>query len=68
MTSKLKYLKEDNNIYPVAVKAGDLIFISGQMAYEGGVGGPDNLKLHEGMRYHGSLIEKQLKFIYNKLI
>ena len=25
MTSKLKYLKEDNNIYPVAVKAGDLI-------------------------------------------
>ena len=26
MTSKLKYLKEDNNIYPLAVKAGDLIF------------------------------------------
>ena len=67
MTSKLKYLKEDNNIYPVAVKAGDLIFISGQMAYESGVGVPDNLKLHEGMPYHGSLIEKQLKFIYNKL-
>ena len=67
MTTELKYLRENNNIYPIAVKAGDLIFISGQMASESGIGVPESLKLHEGMPHHGSLIEKQLKYIYGKL-
>ena len=67
MSQYLVYLRDKDNSNPIAVKAGDLVFIGGQIAYESNIGIPDNLKLHEGMPYHGSLIEKQLKFIYSRL-
>tara|TARA_Y100000590_G_scaffold313999_1_gene354970 strand:+ start:6789 stop:8072 length:1284 start_codon:yes stop_codon:yes gene_type:complete len=67
MSKDLIYLRDKDSNNPIAVKAGDLIFISGQMAFESEIGVPDSLKLHEGMPHHGSLIEKQLKFIYGKL-
>ena len=67
MSQDLVYLRDEGNSNPIAVKAGDLVFIGGQIAYESNIGIPDSLKLHEGMPYHGSLIEKQLKFIYSKL-
>ena len=59
MSKDLIYLRDKDSNNPIAVKAGDLIFIAGQMAFESEIGVPDSLKLHEGMPHHGSLIEKQ---------
>ena len=70
MKNNLMYLKNPNSPLgspPIAVKAGDLIFLGGQMAVDPNVGVPKDLFLHEGMPHHGSLIEKQLKYIYANL-
>jgi enamine deaminase RidA (YjgF/YER057c/UK114 family) len=52
---------------PVAVRAGDLEFVGGQMAVHPVTGVPTEALLQKGMPYHGSLIEKQLRHIYGAL-
>ncbi len=69
-TSKLKYLRYPNaaaDAPPVAVRAGDLIFVGGQMAVHPETGVPAETQLHKGMPFHGSLIEKQLRYLYGNL-
>ena len=69
--NELKYLRHPNatdGMAPVAVRAGDLIFVGGQMAVHPESGVPDETRLHPGMPYHGSLIEKQLRYLYGNLV
>jgi enamine deaminase RidA (YjgF/YER057c/UK114 family) len=72
MTGKaeLKYVRQaeaPEDAPPVAVRAGDLVFVGGQMPVHPLKGVPDDTRLHKGMPYHGSLIEKQLRYLYNTL-
>ena len=67
---ELKYLRHPNatdGMAPVAVRAGDLIFVGGQMAVHPESGVPAETRLHPGMPHHGSLIEKQLRYLYGNL-
>ena len=54
---------------PIAVRAGDLIFVGGQMAMHSIQGMPPEVKLLPGYPWHGygSSIEKQLNYIYANL-
>lgn len=53
--------------WPVAARAGDLVFVGGQMPVHPVTGVPAETRLHKGMPFHGSLIEKQLRYLYDKL-
>ena len=54
---------------PIAVRAGDLIFVGGQMAIHPMEGMPPEVKLLPGYTWHGygTSIEKQLNYIYANL-
>ena len=52
---------------PAAARAGDLIFVGGQMAAHPVRGVPDETKLLPGYPWHGSAIEKQLTYLYGNL-
>jgi enamine deaminase RidA (YjgF/YER057c/UK114 family) len=52
---------------PSAVRVGDLIFVGGQMPVHPTGGLPPETKLLPGMPYHGSEIEKQLRYLYSSL-
>ena len=68
--SELKYVRHPEapaGVPPIAVRAGDLVFIGGQMAAHPVQGVPPETLLLPGMPWHGSLIEKQLRYIYGNL-
>ena len=68
--SKMKYLRHSEapaGAPPIAVRAGDLVFVGGQMAVHPVNGIPPETLLLPGMPHHGSLIEKQLRYIYSNL-
>lgn len=72
MTAKteLKYVRHPEapaGTPPIAVRAGDLVFIGGQMAAHPVDGIPPETLLLPGMPWHGSVIEKQLRYIYGNL-
>src|SRR5688572_13271863 len=52
---------------PLAVRAGDFIFVGGQMAAHPVLGVPEEAKLMPGRPFHGSDIEKQVRYIYTDL-
>ena len=52
---------------PVAVRAGDLVFVGGQLPVHPIGGIPAETLLSKGMPFHGSLIEKQLRYLYSNL-
>jgi enamine deaminase RidA (YjgF/YER057c/UK114 family) len=52
---------------PLAVRAGDLVFVGGQMPVHPKHGLMPETMLSPGMPYHGSVIEKQLKYLYTNL-
>ena len=52
---------------PIAARAGDLIFVGGQMPVHPVTGIPAETALLQGMPYHGSSIEKQLRYLYGNL-
>lgn len=52
---------------PLAVRAGDLIFIAGAVPVDHRTGVPQDTTLLPGMPHHGSLIEKQLNYLYRRL-
>ena len=69
-SQNLKQIKHPNatdGMAPIAVRAGDLIFVGGQMAVDPETGVPSETLLHPGMPHHGSLIEKQLRYLYGNL-
>jgi 2-iminobutanoate/2-iminopropanoate deaminase len=53
--------------YPLMARAGDLIFVGGQMPVHPVTGIPADTLLLKGMPYHGSIIEKQLRYLYTNL-
>ena len=52
---------------PIAARAGDLVFVGGQMPVHPVTGVPPETLLAKGMPFHGSLIEKQLRYLYDTL-
>ena len=52
---------------PLAVRAGDLIFSGGQSAVHPEQGIPEEVKLVPGYPFHGSSIERQLRYVYAQL-
>lgn len=52
---------------PLAVRAGDFIFVGGQIAAHPTQGVPAEAKLVAGRPFHGSDIEKQIRYIYTGL-
>jgi enamine deaminase RidA (YjgF/YER057c/UK114 family) len=70
MASGIRYLRHPEapaGAPPIAARAGDLIFVGGQMAAHPVDGIPAETQLLPGMPWHGSLIEKQLRYIYDNL-
>ncbi len=68
--SELKYVRHPEapaDAPPIAVRAGDLIFVGGQMPVHPITGVPAETLLAKGMPFHGSLIEKQLRYLFDKL-
>lgn len=68
--SELKYVRDPEapeGAPPVAVRAGDLIFVGGQMPVHPVTGVPAETRLAKGMPFHGSLIEKQLRYLYGRV-
>lgn len=53
--------------FPIAARAGDLIFVGGQMPVHPITGILPETLLHKGMPFHGSLIEKQLRYLFETL-
>lgn len=69
-TSELKYVRHPEapaDAPPVAVRAGELIFVGGQLPVHPVTGLPEETLLSKGMPFHGSLIEKQLRYLYDTL-
>src|SRR5690606_9430899 len=52
---------------PAAARAGDLVFVGGQMPVHPVDGIPPETQLLPGMPWHGSIIEKQLRYLYDNL-
>ena len=52
---------------PEAARAGDLIFVGGQMAVHPTKGVPDETKPVPGYPWHGSGMERQLRYLYGNL-
>jgi enamine deaminase RidA (YjgF/YER057c/UK114 family) len=70
MPSEVQYVRHPEapaGAPPVAARAGDLIFVGGQMAAHPVQGIPAETLLLPGMPWHGSLVEKQLRYIYDNL-
>jgi len=68
--SELQYVRHPEapaGAPPIAVRAGDLIFVGGQMPVHPVTGVPTETLLAKGMPFHGSLIEKQLRYLYDTL-
>ena len=53
--------------YSPVVKAGPLVFISGQVASDFKIGVPPEARTNAQFPHHGSNIERQTAFIANKL-
>ncbi len=67
---KLDYLRDPrapSDAPPLAVRAGDLVFVGGQMPVDPIAGIPPETLLHRGMPFHGSKIEKQLRYLFDTL-
>ena len=68
--SGMKYVRHSEapaDAPPVAARAGDLVFVGGAMPVHPLTGVPAETLLHPGMPHHGSLIEKQLRYLYTDL-
>jgi len=68
--SEITYVRDaeaPDGALPVAARAGDLVFVGGQMAVHPITGIPAETLLSKGMPFHGSLIEKQLRYLYQRL-
>lgn len=68
--SAMKYVRNPEapaGAPPVAVRAGDLVFVGGQLPVHPVDGIPTETLLAKGMPFHGSLIEKQLRYLYSNL-
>ena len=52
---------------PLAVRAGELVFVGGQMAANPSSGIPEEAKLFPHYYWHGSSIHKQLTYVYKNL-
>jgi enamine deaminase RidA (YjgF/YER057c/UK114 family) len=69
-TAPIRYLHDPEapkGTPPVAVRAGDLIFVGGQMPAHPTLGVPLETRLLPGMPHHGSQIDKQLRYLYERL-
>lgn len=67
---KIQYFRHPDapgNTPPVAVRAGDLVFVGGQMAVHPTRGIPDEAKLLPNFYWHGSSVHKQLTYVYSNL-
>ena len=52
---------------PLAIRVGDFIFSGGQMAIHPVEGFPKSVQATPGYPWHGSSMERQLRYIYNNL-
>ena len=54
-------------VLPSAARAGDFVFYAGGIAAHPIKGIPDEIKAQRGYPYHGSNMERQLRYIYNNM-
>ena len=67
---ELQYFQEPgapSEVPPLAVRAGDFVFFAGGIAAHPINGVPDEVKLSKELPYHGSVIDRQLRYIYNNM-
>jgi len=67
---ELQYFKEHGappEVPALAVRAGDFVFFAGGIAAHPANGIPDEVKLSKELPYHGSNIDRQLRYIYNNM-
>ena len=52
---------------PLAARAGDLIFVGGHLAAHPTKGVPPETKLSPGLPWHGSVIDRQLRYVFTNM-